>query len=332
MGAGSAAYGNGTSYAIPVEATWAPDLWDRVRNAVRAAAYGAQVSAADLANTRLVQEGSLATYYFDLRGQDALRDLYERTIAADRASLEFTEAQFQTGIGTAEAVAQADVTLRNAEATLIGIATSRAIDEHAIATLIGRPAAAVALPMKPLATPVPAIPVGLPSDLLQRRPDVAAAERTLAQANALIGVQVAAFYPSFNLTADGGLASTTLGALFSAPTFFWSLGASASETIFEGGLRAATVAQYEAQYRADVALYRQTVLVAFQQVEDQIATLRVLWQQIARQEDAVAAARRYLDLALAQYQTGVGPYLDVITAQTLLLGDEQTLVRSRSTR
>lgn len=316
-------------FAIPLEASWAPDLWGRVRNSVSEYRYAAQVSAADLENERLTEQASLAEYYFQLRGQDALQDLYNRTIEADRKSLDYTRAQFETGVGAAEAVAQAEVTLRTAEATAAGIGINRALYEHAIATLIGRPASEFALPFKILATPVPVFPIGLPSQLLQRRPDIAAAERTMAQANALIGVEKAAYYPSLNLSASGGLSSTVLGTLFSVPSLFWSLGASLSETIFDGGLRDATMAQYWAVYRADVAAYRQTVLTAFQQVEDYLATLRVLSEEIARQDLAVKAAQHYLDIAMAAYVTGLDPYLDVITAQTTLLSNEQTLVTLR---
>jgi NodT family efflux transporter outer membrane factor (OMF) lipoprotein len=316
-------------FVLPLEASWAPDLWDRVRNTVREYQYAAEVSAADLENERLTEQAALATYYFELRGQDALQDLYARTVAADEQSLDLARAQSTTGVGTEEAVAQAEVTLETARATGIGVAVNRALYEHAVATLIGRPASSFSLPVKVLTTPVPPIPIGLPSQLLQRRPDIAAAERTMAQANALIGVEKAAFYPSFNLSASGGLESAALGTLFSIPALFWSLGVSASETLFEGGLRSATVEQYTALYKADVAGYRQTVLTAFQQVEDDVSSLRVLSQQIARQEVAVAAARRFLDIAMSQYQTGVEPYLNVITAQTILITDEQTLLALR---
>jgi NodT family efflux transporter outer membrane factor (OMF) lipoprotein len=299
---------------------------------VRQYRYAAQVGAADLENERLTEQSALAQYYFELRGQDALADLYARTIAADRQSLEYTRAQFETGIGAQEAVAQAEVTLANAEATAVGVATNRALYEHAIATLIGKPASDFAISARVLAAAAPAIPLGVPSELLQRRPDVAAAERTLAEANALIGVGESAFYPSLDLSATGGLSSGSLGSLFSAPSLFWSLGVTASETIFDGGLRRATIAQYRAAYEADVAAYRQTVLTAFQQVEDALSTLRIVSQQIARQESAVNAARRYLDIATASYQTGITPYLDVITAQNLLLGDEQTLVTLQVTQ
>jgi len=318
-----------TDFSLPFDISWEPDLWGRIRNTVREYQYGAQVSAADLENERLTEQADLAEYYFELRGQDALQDLYNRTIAADRQSLDLTRALFETGIDSQEAVAQAEVTLEDAEAAGIGIAVNRALYEHAIATLIGKSASTFSMPVKLLTTPVPAIPVGVPSQLLQRRPDIAAAERTVAQANAIIGVEQAAYYPTLSLTGSGGLQSSTISKLFSLPALFWSLGASASETIFDAGLRRATVAQYTAAYNADVAAYRQTVLTAFQQVEDFIATLRVLSEQIARENAAVQAAQRYLDIATARYQTGLDPYLDVLIAQDTLLSDQQTQVSLR---
>jgi NodT family efflux transporter outer membrane factor (OMF) lipoprotein len=183
--------------------------------------------------------------------------------------------------------------------------------------------------VKPLSTAVPQIPLGVPSQLLQRRPDIAAAERTMAEANALIGVEKAAYYPTLDLTGSGGLQSSHIGTLFSLPALFWSLGSSASETIFDAGLRRATVAQYTAEYNADAATYRQTVLTAFQQVEDYISTLRITSGQIDQQDRAVGSAQRYVNLATARYQTGLDPYLDVITAQNTLLSDQQTQVTLR---
>jgi NodT family efflux transporter outer membrane factor (OMF) lipoprotein len=323
--------GGGTDFALPIDVSWEPDLWGRIRNTVREFQYAAQVSAADLENERLTEQAALAEFYFELRGQDALQDLYNRTVEADRKALDLTRALYETGIDNAEAVAQAEVTLETAEATGIGIATNRAIYEHAIAMLIGKPASSFSMPVKNLATPVPAVPVGVPSQLLERRPDIAAAERTMAEANALIGVEKAAYYPTVSLTGSGGLQSSTLAKLFSLPALFWSLGASASQTIFDAGLRKATVAQYTANYNADVAAYKQTVLTAFQQVEDYLATVRITSQQIAKQQQAVAAAQRYLDIAMARYQTGLDPYLNVISAQTILLGDQQTEVTLRVT-
>jgi len=319
----------GSDYSLPLEASWAPDLWGRVRNTVRQFQSAAQVSAADLENERLTEQAALAEYYFQLRGQDALQDVYNRTVDADRKALELTQALVETGIDSPEATAQAEVTLKNAEAAGAGIAMNRAIYEHAIATLIGKPAATFSMPVKSLTTPVPAIPVGVPSQLLERRPDIAAAERTMAQANAIIGVEKAAYYPTLSLTGAGGLQSPSIAKLFSLPALFWSLGASATQILFDAGLRNATVAQYTATYNADVAGYRQTVLTAFQQVEDYISSVRVISQQIAKQDAAIQAAQRYLDIAMARYQTGLDPYLDVITAQTTLLSDQQTLVTLR---
>jgi NodT family efflux transporter outer membrane factor (OMF) lipoprotein len=324
--------GNGSnsgSFALPFEASWAPDLWGRVRNTVRQAEYAAQVSGADLENERLTEQAALAEYFFQLRGQDALQDLYDHTVAAYRNALELTRTLVETGIDSPEAFAQAEVTLKDSEATATGIATNRALFEHAIATLIGKPASSFSMPVKNLTTPVPAIPVGIPSQLLERRPDIAAAERTMAEANAIIGIQKAAYYPSLSLTGSAGLQTSSIAKLFSLPALVWSLGATASETIFDADLRRATVAQYTATYNADVANYRQTVLTAFQQVEDYIATLRILFEQIARQAEAIQAAQRYVDIATARYQTGLDPYLNVISAQTTLFADQQTAVSLR---
>ena len=316
-------------FQLPFDVSWEPDLWGRVRNTVRQARYAAQVSAADLENERLTEQASLAEFYFQLRGQDALQDLFNRTIDAQKKSVELTKVLVETGIDSPEDQAQAEVTLANTEASAVGVATNRAIYEHAIATLIGKPASNFSMPVKVLSTPVPQIPVDIPSKILQRRPDVAAAERTMAEANALIGVETAAYFPTLNLTASGGWEAAAVQNLLTAPARFWSIGASASETIFDGGLRRATLRQYNAQFNADVASYRQTVLTAFQQVEDYVATVRILSQQIERQRAAVAAAQRFLDIATSRYQTGIDPYLNVITAQTTLLSDQQTEVTLR---
>jgi len=330
-GAGGGSGGNFTfsNISLPFDVAWEPDLWGRVRNSVREYQYAAQVSAADLENQRLTEQATLAVYYFELRGQDALQDLYDRTIEADRKALELTKALVETGIDSPESQAQADVTLQDAEATAAGIATNRAIYEHAIATLIGKPASEFEMPVRALTATPPPIPVGLPSQLLQRRPDIAAAERTMAQANALIGVEKAAYYPSLNLTGSGGLESSLISKLFSVPALFWSIGASASELIFDAGQRKSTVAQYTANYNADVAAYRQAVLTAFQQVEDYLATLRVTSEQVEKQQSAVNAAKRYLEIAQSRYQTGLDPYLNVIAAEASLLSDQQTEVTLR---
>jgi NodT family efflux transporter outer membrane factor (OMF) lipoprotein len=313
-----------TSLSLPLEASWAPDLWGRVRNAVNGARYAAQVSAADLENERLTEQASLAEFYFELRGQDALQQVYTDTIASYKQSLELTRTLFNTGIDSAEDVAAAEVTLANVEEAGAGIAANRAIYQHAIATLIGKPAAEFSLPVKMLTTPLPQIPVGVPSELLQRRPDIASAERTMAEANAVIGVQQAAFYPQLTLSGAGGLESGALKTLFSLPGLFWSLGASAAQIIYDAGLRRATVEQFTAQYRADAAAYQQTVLTAFQQVEDYIATVRVVSDQINREAIAADRAQNYLELAKTRYQTGLDPYLNVLSAEVTVLGTQQT--------
>ena len=314
------------SYLLPLDASWAPDLWGRVRSSVNEYAAAAQVSAADLQNERLIEQASLATYYFELRGQDSLQDLYDHAIAADRQSLELTQTLADSGIVNDEDVAAARVVLAGAEEAGAGIAANRALYEHAIATLTGTPASSFALPVKPLSGAVPPIPTGIPSELLQRRPDIAAAERAMAAANALIGVGRSAWFPALTLTGSGGQQSAALSRLLSAPALFWTLGAAAGETLFDGGLRSATVAQYTAAYNASVAAYRQAVLGAFEQVENGMASLRVLTLQIARAEAAAEAAGTYHDIATARYETGLDPYLNVITAQTALIADQQTLV------
>ena len=334
-GTGTTSTGGGGSgstfnvFELPFDVSWEPDLFGRIRNTVKQSRYAAQVSAADLENERLTEQAALAEFYFQLRGQDALQDLFNESIEAYRKSVELTKVLVETGIDSPEDVAQAEVTLANAEANAVGVATNRAIYEHAIATLVGKPASDFSMPVKVLTTSVPSIPVDIPSRLLERRPDVAAAERTMAEANALIGVETAAWFPTLNLTAAGGFEATAVKNLFTVPARFWSIGASASETIFDGGLRRATLRQYNAQFNADVAAYRQTVLIAFQQVEDYVATVRVLSQQIDRQKAAVAAAQRFLDIAQTRYHTGIDPYLNVITAQTTLLSDQQTEVTLR---
>jgi NodT family efflux transporter outer membrane factor (OMF) lipoprotein len=316
-----------TVISLPFDVSWEPDLWGKVRNTVSEESAAAQVSAADLENEKLTEEADLAEYYFELRGQDALQVVLDKTVDADRKSLQLTRTLVDTGIDSPESVAQAEVTLDNAEEQATGVAQNRAIYEHAIAMLIGKPASEFSMPVKALTTTAPPIPIGVPSEMLQRRPDVAAAERTMAEANALIGVEQAAYYPTLDLTGSGGLESSHISSLFSLPALFWSAGASASETIFDAGLRRATVDQYKAQYNADAAAYKHTVLTAFQQVEDYLATLRVTSGQLHQQEAAVKAAQRYVDLANARYKTGLDPYLNVITAEDTLLSDQQTEVQ-----
>lgn len=316
-------------FSLPFDVSWEPDLWGKVRNSVREYTNAAQVSAADLANERLTEQANLAVYYFELRGQDSLCDLYDQTIEADKKSLELTLTLRNTGIDNEQSVAEADLTLKQDLAAATQLKIARAQYEHAIAMLIGQPASTFSLPVANLSTPVPAIPVGLPSDLLERRPDVAAAERTMSQANALIGVETAAYYPTLTLSVEAGFQSTSAADWLKWPSRFFSMGPSVAETLFDGGLRRATMAQYIAQYNADVAGYQQTVLTAFQQAEDSLAALRLLQTQLQQQESAVSAAQHYVDLATTRYRTGVDTYLNVLTARSSLLTDQRATVNVR---
>ncbi len=311
------------NYTLPFDATWQPDLFGRVRNTVRAAAYGAQSSAADLENTRLSLQAELAEDYFQLRGQDALKQLSDATVDAYQKSLDLTQALFDTGIDSEESVAQADTQLKAAQAQDTSLGIERAQFEHAIAMLTGQPASTFSIPYKPLDAAPPAIPAGVPSELLERRPDIAAGERLVAQANAQIGIARAAYFPTVTLSGSAGFTSNSFATWFSWPSRFYSLGASAAETLFDAGLRHATVEQFKAQYDETVANYRQAVLTGFQQVEDGLSTLRILSVQIQQQDAAVKAAERTLELANDRYKLGLDPYLNVITAETALFSNQQ---------
>jgi NodT family efflux transporter outer membrane factor (OMF) lipoprotein len=310
---------------LSIDASWEPDLWGRVRNTIREQQYNAQLSAADLENERLTEQASLATFYFELRGQDALKEVLDKTIAADQKSLEYTQAQYETGVGDKISVVEALNTLQNVQASATSLGVARAQYEHAIAMLIGTPASSFSVPVRPLLSTPPAIPIGVPSQLLERRPDIASAERNMASANAQIGIADAAFYPNLTLSASGGLESSTFKHFLDWPSRFWSIGPSVSETIFDAGLRRATVNQFIATYNADVASYRQTVLTAFQQVEDGLSSVRILSTQIQQQQAAAESAQQYVDLEMGRYETGIDPYVNVVTAQTTLLNDQQTL-------
>ncbi|MFZ0299393.1 MAG: efflux transporter outer membrane subunit [Candidatus Sulfotelmatobacter sp.] len=314
-----------TVYSLPLEASWEPDLWGKVRNTVRQAQYAAQVSAADLENERLTEQASLAEYFFEIRGQDQLQKIFDDTVAADQKSYDLTRALYEAGIDDQISVVEAETTLQSAQAGATNVGVARAQYEHAIAVLIGKAATSFSIPVKPMTVAPPPIPVGVPSELLERRPDVAAAERTMAEANATIGIAYAAYYPNLTLTGEAGFESSAFHNWLSWPSRFWSVGASVSETIFDAGLRRATVQQYVAAYNADLASYRQTVLIAFQQVEDGLAEVRILSKEIQQEQQAVDSAQTYLKLEQARYDEGVDPYLDVLIAQTTVLADQQTL-------
>jgi NodT family efflux transporter outer membrane factor (OMF) lipoprotein len=318
-----------TEYSLPFDASWTPDLWGRVRNTVRADVANAQASAADLENTRLTAQAELAVDYFQLRGQDALKQLLDATVVAYEESLKLTTALYETGIDSDEAVAQAETQVETTRAQDTNLGILRAQYEHAIALLVGQPASSFSIPADPLKIPPPAIPFGVPSQLLERRPDIAASERQMAQANALIGVAKAAYYPTLTLSASGGFQSISASRWFTWPSRFWSVGPSVAETIYDGGLRRATVEQYRAQYDQTVANYRNTVLTAFQQVEDNLAGLRILSEEIQQQDVAISSAQRSLKLATDRYRLGIDPYLNVITAQTTLFSNQETAVSLR---
>lgn len=314
-----------TVWSFPVDVSWLPDLFGKIRNEVREEQYAAQVSAADLENERLIEQASLAEYYFEIRGQDSLQVILDETAKADEQALAITRAAYDSGVDDYISVVEAQTTLENAQAQQINIRVARAQYEHAIATLVGKVASDFSIPVRPELTSSPPIPVGVPSELLQRRPDISAAERTLAEANATIGIGYGAFFPSVSLAASGGIESSTFKNWFSWPSRFWSIGPSISQTIFNGGLYRAELNQYTAIYNADLAAYRQTVLAAFQQVEDYLAAVRIYSQQVIRQKAAVAHADEALKLEMQRYQSGIDPYIDVVTAQTTLLTYQENL-------
>ena len=315
---------------LPLSVSWEPDLWGRIRNLISEEQYNAQVSAADLQNVKLTEQATLAVTFFEIRGQDALIKLYQETVAADQKALDLAKSRYETGVDDQISVVEAENTLQNAQSELTNLGVARAQYEHAIAALIGKTASDFSMPVKPLDAKPPAIPIGIPSELLQRRPDVAAQERAMAAANAQIGIAVAAYYPNLTLSASAGFESSTFKHLLDWPSRFWSVGPSVDETIFDAGLRRATVNQYIATYNADIAGYRQSVLTAFQQVEDYLAAVRILSQQIEQQKLAEKSAQQFVDLETGRYQTGIDPYVNVVTAQTTLLADQQTLTSLRT--
>jgi NodT family efflux transporter outer membrane factor (OMF) lipoprotein len=317
-------------YTLPLEASWEPDLWGKVRNTIHQAQYNAQLSAADLENERLTEQASLAVFFFELRGQDALQQILDETVESDKQSVELTRARYETGVDDQLSLVEAENALQNAQAAATNLGLARAQFEHAIAVLIGTTPSSFSILAKPLNATPPTVPVGVPSQLLERRPDIAASERNMAAANAQIGIVTAAYYPNVTLSASGGLESSTLKHLFDWPSRFWSVGPTVSETIFDAGLRRATVNQFVAVYNSDVANYRQTVLTAFQQVEDALAAERILSKEIEQQEQAEKSAERFLELAQARYETGVDQYLNVLVAQNTLLSDRQQLANLRT--
>jgi len=315
-----------TTYSLPLQASWEPDLWGRVRRTVEGQAANAQASAATLESTRLSLHAELATSYFQLRIVDEQKRLLDDTVEAYRKSLKLTQNQYDVGVVARADVVQADVQLKQAQVQAIDLGIARAQFEHAIALLIGKAPAEFTLKAEKLALKPPAIPVGLPSQLIERRPDIAIAERQMAAANAQIGVAESAFFPTLTLSAEGGYQSSTFSKWLTAPSRFWSLGPQLAETIFSGGLRHAQTAAAQASYDASVANYREVVLAGMQNVEDNLAALRILESEQLAQAEAVAAAELSLRIANNQYRAGTVSFLNVITAETGAYSNERNAI------
>jgi NodT family efflux transporter outer membrane factor (OMF) lipoprotein len=319
--------GTATNYwdfLIPVNISWEPDFWGGIRRQIESSAASAQASAADLANTSLSLQGMLAITYFQIRGLDLQAQLLRSTLGSYQQSLELTQFRFKGGLASESDVTQAQTLLEQTHAQLIDLGVQRAQFEHAIAVLIGEPATNFHIAEDPLAGDPPSVPTGIPSELLQRRPDIAGAERRVASANALIGVAKSAFYPNIVLGASGGIESDQISQLFTAGSAAWSAGPSANEILYDAGRRKAQLDLAVAQREQATALYRQQVLSAFRDVEDQLAALRVLEQEAVVTGQAVTAAKRSTELSTMRYKRGLAPYLEVLTNQTLELANERT--------
>ncbi|HEY3570725.1 MAG TPA: efflux transporter outer membrane subunit [Thermoanaerobaculia bacterium] len=326
---GKSGSGTATVYQVPIDFTWEIDLWGRVRRQIEANVAAAQASAADVENVRLSLQAELAVDWFQLHGLDEQRQLLESTVADYEKALQITVNRHNQGVASGADVAESQTQLETARAAAIDLGVARSEFEHAIAILTGKAPADVTIAQGPIRSTPPAVPVALPSELLERRPDIAAAERRVATANADIGVATAAYFPALSLNASGGFASTTLGSLFSLPNRFWSLGPQLLATVFDGGRRRAAVAQAEANYDATVAAYRESVLDAFQAVEDNLAALRILADEATQQRAATEAAERSLALTRNRYNAGIATYLEVITAQNAAYVNERNAVDLR---
>jgi NodT family efflux transporter outer membrane factor (OMF) lipoprotein len=313
-------------FVLPFDISYQADVWGRIRKNVESYREQAQASAADLATVNLSMHADLAIDYFQARSLDAQEQLLNSTVTQYEQALELNQSRFQGGIASEVDVEQAKTQLQTTRAAAIDVGVLRAQYEHAVAILIGKPPAEFSLPPLPLTAPPPRIPVSVPSELLERRPDIAAAERRVAAANAQIGVAKSAYYPLINLGATGGFESSTITTLLNGPSGLWSVGLSAVGTIFDGGRRHALTDQARAAYDFQVAAYRENVLTGFQQVEDNLAAVRILENEARVQDEAVVAAQRSLDLSVTRYKGGVTSYLEVITAQSAALSDQVTAV------
>lgn len=312
--------------SVSLNAVWEADLWGRIRRQVEAGEATVQASGADLESARLSAQASLAQNYFLLRVADAQKQLLDDAVTAYERSLQIAQNRYATGVAPKAEVVQAETQLKSTQALAVDIGVQRAQLEHAIATLIGKAPSSFAIEPKPLVPTLPAVPLGLPSTLLERRPDIASAERRVAAANAQIGVAKSAFFPTFTLSASGGYASSTLANWFSLPNRFWSVGAALAQNLFDGGLRRAQSAQAIAAYDASVATYRQTVLAGFQEVEDNLAALRILEEEAKVQDAAVSASQQSVTLTLNQYKAGTVSYVNVVTVQAAMLTNQRAAV------
>jgi NodT family efflux transporter outer membrane factor (OMF) lipoprotein len=315
-----------TAYELPADVSYLADIWGSIRRSVRASAETAQASAAQLENARLSYQAMLAQDYFELHGTDGEQELLERTVKSYEDYLHLTKNRFKSGVASGGDVAQAETQLDTAQAQLIDLGVARAQLEHAIAILVGKPPAALSIPSASIKIPPPPIPVGVPSALLERRPDIAAAERQVASANEQIGIAKVAYYPTLTLSASAGIESAEFLKWFSWPARFWSVGPQLAETLFDAGRRRAQVDLAQAAYDGTVANYRQTVLASFQQVEDNLAALRVLANEARAEDEAVQAAERSLAISTYQYKAGTVSYLQVITSQAIALQNEVSAV------
>ncbi|MCA8093051.1 efflux transporter outer membrane subunit [Burkholderia anthina] len=313
------------SYSVGLDASWEPDLWGTVSRTVSAQRAGEAAAAADLANARLSQQALLAQTYFQLRTSDALQKLLDDTVKSYSESLKLTQNQYAQGVAARADVIQAQTQLQSAQAASIDNGVARAQYEHAIATLIGEPASTFSLPPAPLTAEPPITPVDVPSALLERRPDIAAAERRAASANEQIGVAISAFFPTLTLSASGGFESSVWSQLFTLPARFWTVGPQLAATLFDAGLRAAQTDAARATYDENVAAYRLAVLTAFQDVEDNLASQRILAQEVDVQRQAVDSAEHSLAIVTNQYKAGTVAYLNVLTAQTTAFTAQQKL-------
>lgn len=309
---------------FPAELSYEVDIWGQVRRTIESSRENAQASAADLENVSLSLHSELAFDYFSLRGLDLQKQLLDATVIDFEKALQLTEARYHGGVASDVDVAQAQTQLETTRAQDIDVGVARAQFEHAIAVLAGKTASTFSIPPAPLTAAPPQIPLGVPSELLERRPDIAASERRVASANAQIGIAVSAYYPQISLAATGGVESAAIESLFQGPSVLWSVGGSAFETVIDGGRRRAVTQQARDNHDAAVASYRENVLEAFQQVEDNLAALRLLDQELATQQVAVASARRSVDLSTTRYKRGITTYLEVLTAQSIALSDERT--------